>query len=319
VLTCPVNVSEGADPAVLDALRRAAGTALADLHADVDHHRAVLTLVGAGADELETPLRALARTATTRIDLRRHRGVHPRLGALDVVPFVALPPTPAEVARAAAEAFAAWLADELRCPVFRYGELAPDGVALPVLRRRAFRDRRPDLGPDVADPRTGATAVGVRPPLVAVNAEVDLDPAAAAGVAAAVRATGGGLPGVRALAFHLPRRGVTQVSMNVTDVRRTSVEAAVAAVEAQVTALGGRLTRVELVGLVPCAEWERWSEAFRTRTGLDATVTVEERWRAAHPGAVRGSRDPGARAGGGGGCAPAGVAPPASPRLGTGA
>ncbi len=294
VLVCPVNVSEGADPAVLDALRRAAGAALADLHADADHHRTVLTLAGAGVDELAAPLRTLARTAVDRIDLRAHRGAHPRLGALDVVPFVASDPTPTHIALAAAEAFAAWLADELGCPVFRYGQLSPDRVTLPALRRSAFRGRRPDLGPAEADPRTGATAVGVRPPLAAVNVEVDLDTAAATEVAAAVRETGGGPSGVRALAFHLPRRAVTQVSMNVTDLERTSVEAAVAAVEAQVTARGGRVLRVELVGLVPTAEWERWSEAFRTRTGFDVDVTVEERVRAARPAGAA-QRQPGPR------------------------
>lgn len=281
MLTCPVNVSEGRDPAVLDALRRAAGPHLVDLHADADHHRCVLTLADPEPDRLLDALGRLARTVVAHVDLTHHDGVHPRLGALDVVPFVALAPTPPEVALRAAEHAAHRIAAELGIPVFRYDDAAPDHRSLPTVRRRAFRDLPPDLGPAAPHPRVGATAVGARRPLVALNLEVDLPVAAAAAVAAAVREAGGGMPGVRALAFRLLRRGVTQVSLNVTDLERTGVEEAVVAVGELVTARGGTLLRVELVGLVPGPEWRRWSDGFRRDHGLDETCTVEYRCRVA--------------------------------------
>lgn len=308
MLTCPVNVSEGRDPAVLDALRRAGGAQLVDLHADIDHHRSVLTLADPVAVRLLEALGRLARTVVAHVDLARHEGVHPRLGALDVVPFVALDPTPHAAAVRAARDASRLLSAEFGIPVFRYDDAAPDHRSLPTVRRGAFRDLLPDLGPERPHPQAGATAVGARRPLVALNLEVDLPRAVAASVAAAVRAAGGGMPGVRALAFRLPRRGVTQVSLNVTDLARTSVEEAVMTVRDLVGARGGTLGRVELVGLVPDGEWRRWSGRFRRVTGLDVTCTVEYRCRIAEGRAVPLSddRDP---AGGAPGPGPVVAAP----------
>jgi glutamate formiminotransferase / 5-formyltetrahydrofolate cyclo-ligase len=284
VLECVVNVSEGRDRAVLDALAGACGRALLDVHADVDHHRAVLTLAG----PVESAVTGLAAAAFARLDLAAHAGVHPRLGVLDVVPFVALDGEDA-VAVAAARRTAKRLAREFGVPTFCYDLADPEGRTLPSVRRDAFVRRAPDHGPDRPHARFGAVAVGARRLLVAVNVEVApvadgpagdalaVDVALAREVAHAVRERDGGLPGVRALAFPLASRGVAQVSMNLVDLPATGVEAACDGVAAALAARGRRAGAVELVGLVPAAELARWSDRFRAWTGLDESVAIEAR------------------------------------------
>jgi glutamate formiminotransferase len=284
VLECVPNVSEGRDRAVIDDLARSCGPSLLDVHADADHHRSVFTLAGPGAADAAAAVRTLARAVVERLDLRTHEGVHPRVGVFDVVPFVALD-EPAASAVDAARSFGRWIASELGVPVFLYGEADVDGRTLPDVRRDAFSQRAPDFGPPAPDPRTGATAVGARPPLVAVNCRLDRDDVALArSIAHEVRARDGGLPGVRALGFRLGSVGVAQVSMNVTDLDATGVEPACTAVRRAAEAAGATVVAVELVGLVPVAEYERWSEGFRAWTGLTADVTIGARLAAAGSG-----------------------------------
>ncbi|HVT42463.1 MAG TPA: hypothetical protein VHD39_05720, partial [Acidimicrobiales bacterium] len=178
VLECVVNVSEGRDDTVLAALAEAAGPPLLDLHRDPDHHRAVLTMAGP-ADAVVEAARSLARATVALLDLREHTGAHPRLGVLDVVPFVPFAPgrpAPRDLAAAVArrDDFARWLGNELGVPSFLYGPLGAGGVrTLPDVRRHAFEAGRaglaPDFGPASPDPRAGATAVGARRVLVAYN------------------------------------------------------------------------------------------------------------------------------------------------------
>jgi glutamate formiminotransferase len=221
------------------------------------------------------------------IDLRRHVGVHPRLGAVDVVPFVALAGSVPGDAVAAARTFAARLADELGVPTFLYDQADPDGRSLPDVRRDAFTRRAPDHGPPV--PTFGATAVGARPPLVAVNCVlVGTDLARARAIATAVRERDGGLPGVRALGLALTSRRRVQVSMNLVALERTGLEEACAAVVRAAQARGDDVAEVELVGLVPAAEVARSSAEFRSWVGLDAARTIEGRL------AARGDADDGA-------------------------
>jgi glutamate formiminotransferase len=244
VLACVVNVSEGRSTAVLDALRTAAGADLLDVHVDPFHHRAVLTLVGEDAP------RAVAAEAVLRIDLRRHAGAHPRLGAVDVVPFVPLAGASMADAIAARDRYSAWAAAALRVPAFRYGA---DGPTLPEVRRTA-RGRRPDDGGPLPHPTAGAVAVGARGVLVAYNvvlAEVDLGRARA--VASAVRG-----PTVRALGMRVGDE--VQVSMNLVRPAEAGPAAAYDAVAARAP-----VRRAELVGLVPEAvlravDPSRWAE-----------------------------------------------------------
>jgi glutamate formiminotransferase len=247
VLLSPVNVSWGRHDAVLGAIVDAAGADLLDLHADAHHHRSVLTLVGADA------ARRVAAAAVAAIDLRRHWGVHPRLGAVDVVPFVPGPDGTSTLADAvrARDAFVAWVAGGLRVPAFAYG---PDTVSLPEVRRRAFRDLAPTAGPDRPHPTAGAVAVGARAPLIAYNVWLaEPDVALARRIASAIRG-----PNVRALGLAVGTRA--QVSMNLVDPGEVGPAEAFDLVAARAPVTGG-----ELVGLLPEAVLravpaERWSD-----------------------------------------------------------
>jgi glutamate formiminotransferase / 5-formyltetrahydrofolate cyclo-ligase len=260
VLECVINVSEGRRGAVLDALTHAADGALLDLHRDPHHNRAVLTLASA---HVEAAARAVAREAVARIDLREHEGVHPRIGAVDVVPFVPLPGSSLADALAARNAFAAWAGEELGLPCFYYG---PERT-LPEVRRRAFESLAPNAGPARPHATAGGCAVGAREVLVAYN--VWLAPSAdlptAQQIARAVRA-----PAVRALALQVGER--IQVSMNLL----APHEVGPAEVFDHVASLAA-VDGAELVGLMPAAALDavprdRWREL-----GLDASATIEAR------------------------------------------
>jgi glutamate formiminotransferase len=262
MLECVVNISEGQDEAILAELAAAAGPDLLDRHADPHHHRSVFTLVG------EQAPRALAGGAVERLDLRRHTGAHPRLGVVDVVPFVPLGTAAMSDAVTARDAFARWAADALGLPCFLYGPERP----LPEVRRRAFIDLWPDVGPPVPHPTAGACCVGARPPLVAYNvwlAEPDL--AAARRVAAAVRA-----PAIRALGLAVGRR--VQVSMNLVDPLAVGPAEAFDAVAALVPVAGA-----ELVGLLPAAVLERVPAERWTSLDLGPDRTIEGRLAARSP------------------------------------
>jgi glutamate formiminotransferase len=243
----------------------------------------VFTLAGPGSwDALEAAV-ALATVAAERLDLRGHAGVHPRLGVVDVVPFVALD-APFMEAVDAALMFAAWINTALAVPVFFYDGCADGLRSLPEVRRGAFAEIPPDLGVAAPHPRLGAVAVGARRPLVAVNCWLDRDDRdLARRIATSLRARDGGLPGVRALGVLLPERGVAQVSMNLVDLERTGVEEACTAARDAAAAAGARVVRVELVGLVPAAEAARWSREFVAWSGLGPDVTVEGRLAARSP------------------------------------
>jgi glutamate formiminotransferase / 5-formyltetrahydrofolate cyclo-ligase len=280
VLECVVNVAEGRRPEVLDRLAAAVGPGLLDVHADADHHRSVFTLAGE-RDDVEAAALRLAEAACRHIDMSEHRGVHPRLGAVDVVPFVALDRKERQVAVSAARTFAREVAERLRVPAFLYEEADPGRRTLPDVRRDAFRVRLPDFGPPAPHPRSGAVAVGARRFLVALNCELDSsDPAIASDIARSVRERDGGLPGIRALGFPLDSRGRAQVSMNLVDLDATGVEAACSEVRRLARDRGTAVTTVELVGLLPGAELARFSAEFLRWSGLGPEQTIEGRMRA---------------------------------------
>lgn len=288
MLECVPNVSEGRDAAVLDALSAACGPSVLDRHTDPDHHRSVFTLAGPAAHDAEGAARRLTLAAADQLDLRAHAGVHPRLGIVDVVPFVALDGDRGSGV-VAALAFARWIACDLRVPAFLYDDADTSSRSLPELRRDAFGVRAPDFGPAEPHPRLGATAVGAREHLVAVNCVLDRDDLTLArAVATRVRAGGGGLPGVRALGLPLASQGRSQVSMNLARLAETGLEAACDEVRRLVEAAGANVESVEVVGLVPAAELERTSTAFRAWSGIGASCTIEARLAAA-PAARRGT------------------------------
>ena len=250
------------------------------MHTDPDHNRSVFTLVADAAEDVEAATVRLAEAVARSMDRSWRDGVHPRLGALDVVPFVVLSGAPDARAGAVrtAQYFAGWLGDALDVPTFLYDEADPQECPLPHVRRDAFARRMPDYGPGEPHPKLGAAAVGARPPLVAINCELDRDDVdLARRIAGDVRERGGGLRGVRALGFELPSRSRAQVSLNVTDLEATGVEEACAAVARAARAEGADLERIELVGLMPRATLEDCSPGFRRRAGLGDEHTIEGR------------------------------------------
>lgn len=266
LLECVPNVSEGRRPEVIARLAAAAasgsGVRLLDVSSDPDHNRTVLTLAG-DPEGLHLSLLALYEAALADVDLRKHAGVHPRVGAVDVTPFVPLGDTPMAVAVAAAERLGAAVAESFSLPVYLYEKAArvPERRALATLRRGQFEGFpekiadpawHPDFGPARVHPTAGVTVIGARFFLIAFNAVLDTaDLAIARAVARKVRESSGGLPAVRALGLHLPSRGRVQVSMNLVDYRRTSVLRALDAVRGEAAQLGVRVVETELIGLIP--------------------------------------------------------------------
>jgi glutamate formiminotransferase len=265
-LECVPNVSEGRRPEVVARLASAAASApgvrLLDVSSDPDHNRTVLTLAGT-PDGLHASLLALYEAALPEIDLTRHEGVHPRVGAVDVVPFVPLGDTPMEVAVAAAERLAPEVARRFGLPVYLYERAArrPERRALADIRRGGFEGFpakiadpawTPDYGGPQVHPTAGVTVIGARFFLIAFNAVLETpDVAVARAIARKVRESGGGLPAVRALGVYLASRGRAQVSMNLVDYRRTPVLAALDRVRREAEALGTRVLETEVIGLVP--------------------------------------------------------------------
>ncbi len=282
------NVSEGRDEAVLGALREAfsAPARLLDVHADADHHRSVFTLVGSGPELVETLL-AGVRCALERIDLRRHEGAHPRIGAADVVPLVPLTSEAEPDARAAALALAGRVADELGLPVFFYGRLTEElrepaffrrGGTAELQRRIDAGELRPDRGPQRLHETAGGILVGVRRPLVAFNVNLRSDDVEAArALARLVRERDGGFAGVRALGLDLPRAGLVQVSMNVTDWQAAALHSIVERIVVAAEERGIEVAGSELVGLMPAGAAVAAAGAVLRIEGFDPSRVLELR------------------------------------------
>jgi len=281
------NFSEGRDRETIDAIAHALsrGVRLLDVHGDSDHNRCVFTLVGQDEPLVEALLAAIA-VARERIDLRRHHGAHPRIGAADVVPLVPLAIGDMERARSAGLALAQRVGGELALPVFLYGELAPGrgpaffrrGGLEELARRLAVGELAPDFGPPALDPRAGGVVVGARRPLIAFNVDLrgaTLDDARA--IAALVRERDRGFPGVRALGLDLPAAGRVQVSMNVEDWEAAALHEIVARIETEAASRGAEVAGSELVGLMPAGAAAAAAGALLRIEGFDATRLLELR------------------------------------------
>jgi glutamate formiminotransferase / 5-formyltetrahydrofolate cyclo-ligase len=265
LIECVPNVSEGQRPEVVarcaDAVR-AGGAALLDVHVDAAHNRSVFTFAGR-PDRVQTSTLALFDAALAAIDLRQHRGVHPRLGAIDVVPFVPLQGATMAECVALAREVAATVADRHGLPVYLYEEAArePSRRRLEDIRRGQFEGLAeklrqpgwaPDFGPAAPHPSAGAAVIGARHPLIAFNVNLATDRLdIAKAIAAAVRERSGGLPAVKALGLPLAERGIVQVSMNLTNFRETSIAEVFDAVAREAARHGVTVLASELVGLVP--------------------------------------------------------------------
>ena len=268
IIECVPNISEGwSKKKVLEiagALNAFPGVKLLDICMDRDHHRGVLTFIGT-PDAMQEAALAVCGRALESIDMREHTGAHPRIGAVDVVPFVPLGEATMRDAVRVAQGFGRAYGERNRIPVYFYGEAArvPWKRELSDIRRggyEALRERMsdprwmPDAGPAVFHERSGATAVGARIPLIAFNINLKSgDLALAQNIARTIRQSGGGLPFVKALGIPLKSRKLAQVSMNLTDYRVTSVRTVFERVREVAARHGIEILESELIGLIPQA------------------------------------------------------------------
>ena len=273
-------MSEGRDRTIIERIAESiasTGCCVLDIHSDPDHHRSVFTMIG-DDEQIADGAVALVESATALIDLRTHCGVHPRIGAVDVIPFVPLGATEMADCVVVAQRIGRTIADRWALPVYLYGMAARSAhrSSLPWIRRGGFEglskklakaERQPDFGPQRPHPTAGAVAIGARHLLVAFNVVLDTaEVAIARGIASAIREANSGLPGVKALGLSLASRNLAQVSMNLTQVSMnlaqvsrnladvttaTTVPAAFQAVSREAKRVGVRVLESEIVGLVP--------------------------------------------------------------------
>ena len=267
IVECVPNFSEGRRKEVVDAIANAItsvpGVRLLDTEMDPNHNRSVITFIGDRSAVAEGAFQG-AKAAVARIDMNTHRGEHPRVGALDVLPFVPILGVTMEDCVVLARSVGKRIAEELQIPVYLYEEAAtrPDRRALPDVRRGEYEglkvavetdpDRKPDFGPSKLHPTAGACIVGARPVLIAWNVNLGTrDVRVAKRIAKAIRESDGGLPAVRAKGFELADRGLVQVSMNMTDYRKTSLVQVYEAILALAAKEGVEVVESEIIGLVP--------------------------------------------------------------------
>jgi glutamate formiminotransferase / 5-formyltetrahydrofolate cyclo-ligase len=290
LIECVPNFSEGANPHKVDSIISAMhidGVSLLDWSLDADHNRSVVTIAGPPAAIVEAAIRAVGRAAEL-IDLTSQSGVHPRIGAADVIPFVPIRGISLEQCALLARQAGMEIWKRHHIPVYFYEAAAarPDRALLEDVRRGQFeglRDavrkdvtRRPDVGGPDLHPTAGASAVGARRFLIAYNIYLDTaNVTAARAIAKEIRASGGGLSGVKAMGVLV--HGMAQISMNITDFRQTSVADAYAAVKRQAARHRTQPVRGELIGLLPEAAFEHDSEWVRQLHGFNPDEKLLER------------------------------------------
>ena len=291
LVECVPNFSEGRKPETVEAIACAiesvADAIVLDRHVDPDHNRSVITFVAKSNLAVEAALRGVAK-ATELIDLRTHKGEHPRIGAADVLPFVPLGEVTMETCVALAHEAGQRIWNELAIPVYFYerAALKPDRVRLENVRSKGFEkllreiainpDRAPDIGSPKLHESAGAIAIGARPFLIAFNVNLRTsDVSIARRIARKVRERDGGLPFVKALGFDLRARGLVQVSMNLTDYERTTMARAFDAVNEGANALGVEVAGAEIVGLIPRAALDRKAAYFGRLEKFHETMVLE--------------------------------------------
>ena len=296
LVECVPNFSEGRNEETLRALAAAVTAvphvALLDQQRDRDHHRSVLTFVGTPEAVAEAAV-ALARVAAARIDLRQHQGAHPRVGAMDVVPFVPIRGVTMEDCAELARRVGERIGTELGIPVFLYERAAsrPERARLENVRRGGLDGLaarmqqaawRPDFGPSTLHPSAGAAVVGARPVLIAYNVNLETtDLAVAKTIARKVRQSSGGLPCVKAIGVALPSRRLVQVSMNLTNYEETPLHVAFEAVRREAAQHQVRIAGSEVIGLMPQRALIQAAECFLKLEGFDSGQVLEARMESA--------------------------------------
>jgi glutamate formiminotransferase len=293
LIECVPNISEGRRPDVVEAVvaaLRATGVRVLDVQSDRDHNRSVLTLAGDDA-VLESAVLALYEAAVPRIDLRSHSGEHPRMGAVDVVPFVPIEGATMQDCVALARRVAAQVAERFAVPVFLYEEAAsaPHRRNLEDIRRGEFEGLaarmqdaswRPDFGPAAPHASAGASVIGARMPLIAYNINLGTpDVEVAKRIAKAIRFSSGGFRFVKAMGILLEERRVAQVSINMTDFKRTPLHRVFETVRAEAARHGVNVIGSEIVGLVPAEALIDAADHFLRLEGFDPSQVLERRIR----------------------------------------
>jgi len=292
LIECVPNVSEGRRPEVVaamaDAIRRVAGVRLLDASSDAAHNRTVFTLVG-DAGGAEQAVLALFERALVDIDLRTHRGEHPRLGAVDVVPFVPIEGVTMAECVVLAKRVGAAIAERFHVPVYLYEEAStnPSRKNLEDIRRGEFEGLAakmatagwtPDYGPATPHPSAGASVVGARMPLIAYNINLATDRLdVAKHIAASIRQSGGGYRFVKAIGIPLADRGIVQVSMNLTNYEETPIFRVFETVKQEAARYGVRVLESEIVGLVPAAALTGAATFYLQLEGFTLDQVLENR------------------------------------------
>lgn len=292
LIECVPNISEGRDPARIEAARAALAQdpriTVLDVKPDESHHRTVLTFAGP-AEAMEDAVLRLFEEVLRWIDLRSHQGEHPRMGAVDVVPFVPLGETTMAECTAIAESVARAVAARFQVPAYLYAEAArrPERKVLANIRKGEFEGLAakmadpawaPDFGPSAPHPTAGAVAIGARPFLIAYNLQLNTrDVKIAQEVAKAVRGSGGGLAHVQAMGVHLADRDVAQVSMNLLDYRKTPIRRVQELVKAEAARFGATVTDAEIVGLIPRDALVNAAADYLQLPGSPKELILEER------------------------------------------
>jgi len=267
IVECIPNFSEGSRKEVIDeivgVIKKVKGVKLLDVESDVDHNRSVVTFIGEPAAAAEAAFLA-TKKASELINLNTHKGEHPRIGAMDVIPFVPISNVTMEECIELARKVGKRIADELEIPVYLYeaAALRPECVNLADIRKGEYEclkneietnpHRKPDYGPAKLHPKAGATVVGAREPLVAFNVNLGTsDIEIAKKIAKAVRFSSGGLKCVKAKGFEIKKRGIVQVSMNLTNYKETPVYRVYEMIESEASRYGVPIIGSEIIGLVP--------------------------------------------------------------------
>lgn len=294
LLECVPNYSEGRDVAkvekIVDCFRGKAGVKLLDYSSDKDHNRTVVTVIGEPEPLVSAVVESVGR-AVELIDMTKHEGQHPRMGAADVIPFIPVKNATVEDADAAAKAAAKEASEKFGQPFFLYEQsaTAPHRVNLSDIRKGQFegmaekmKDKslwKPDFGPETIHPTGGVTAIGARPPLVAYNVNLATDnPEIAKSIVKAVRYINGGFRYCKAMPVALEERGIVQVSMNLTDFSKTAIYRVFEAVKTEARRWGVNVIGSEIVGLVPmqaltdCAEYYLQLENFSAEQVLESRL-----------------------------------------------
>ncbi|HRC53856.1 MAG TPA: glutamate formimidoyltransferase [Bacillota bacterium] len=266
LVECVPNFSEGRDASVIEAILKAieaSGCKVLDWSMDPSHNRAVVTFVGS-PEQVEQGAFNATKTASELIDMEKHHGEHPRIGATDVIPFVPIHGVSMEECVDIAKRLGKRIGEELSIPVYLYAKAAtrPDRVRLPDVRKGEYEglkeaiksdpDKKPDFGPAKLHPKAGATAVGARPPLIAFNVNLNTDDVKVARtIARHIRESSGGLPAVQAKGVMIEELGLAQVTMNLLDYKTTPMHVVMAEIEKEASEKGIDIVNSEIIGLVP--------------------------------------------------------------------